>query len=92
VVTSILVELPHPLLNPPLPEGVKSEIRNPTTAPLQGAGSPSPLIRAVAKSETMIKIQIFKIPSPTLILPLPEGGGRTREGVGNLSFALKLLF
>jgi len=30
----------------------------------------------------MTEIQMFKMPTPTLILPLPEGGGGNRRGRG----------
>jgi len=32
-----------------------------------------------SKFETMTKIQMFKMPTPTLILPLPEGGGGNKR-------------
>ncbi len=45
----------------------KREIRNPTTAHFQWAGSPSPLIRAVAKSEIRNKFQILNPKSQNIL-------------------------
>ena len=56
--------------------GLKSEIRNSTTAHFQWAGSPRPCSRAVAKSETNSK---FKILNSKLVLIDPFRGQRDLE-------------